>query len=56
MSIPLSKTIKNHKKYSKLSKSRFKNTKKPLLIYDGRNILQKNLFDKIKLITIGNYE
>ena len=44
----------DHKKYSKLSKSNFKNTKKPLLIFDGRNILQKNLFNKIDLFTIGN--
>jgi hypothetical protein len=45
----------DHKKYSNLSKSDFKNTKKPLLIYDGRNILQKNLFDNMNLLTIGNY-
>jgi len=45
----------DHKKYSKLSKTNFKNTKKPLLIYDGRNILQNNLFDKINLLSIGNY-
>ena len=45
----------DHKIYSKLSKSKFKNAKKPLLIYDGRNILQKNFFDKVDLLTIGNY-
>ena len=45
----------DHKKYSKLSKTNFKNTKKPLLIYDGRNILQNNLFDKVNLLSIGNY-
>ncbi len=45
----------DHKKYSKLSKSDFKNAKKPLLIYDGRNILQKSLFDNVNLFTIGNY-
>ena len=45
----------DHKKYSKLSKTSFKNTKKPLLIYDGRNILQNNLFDKVNLLSIGNY-
>ncbi len=45
----------DHKKYSKLSKSDFKNAKKPLLIYDGRKILQKSLFDNVNLFTIGNY-
>ncbi len=45
----------DHKKYSNLSKSDFKNSKKPLLIYDGRNILQKSHFDNMNLFTIGNY-
>ena len=45
----------DHNIYTKLSKSSFKNVKKPLLIYDGRNILQKNLFDQNNLLTIGNY-
>ncbi len=45
----------DHKIYSKLSKSSFKNSNSPLLIYDGRNILQKNSFDKVNLLTIGNY-
>ena len=45
----------DHNVYSKLSKLNFKNVKKPLLIYDGRNILPKNLFDQDNLLSIGNY-
>jgi len=43
----------DHKQYSKLSKSSFKNSKKPLLIFDGRNILNKTNFDQVQINTIG---
>jgi len=42
-----------HKKYSKLTKKNFIKAKKPLLIFDGRNILNKNKFNHNCLMTIG---
>ncbi len=58
----LEKIIKNaslifistdHKAYSKLNKKSFLKANKPLLIFDGRNILSKNYFQNISLLTIG---
>ncbi|KFM14545.1 UDP-N-acetyl-D-mannosamine dehydrogenase protein [Marine Group I thaumarchaeote SCGC RSA3] len=58
----LSKAVKNsslifissdHKMYSKLTKSSFSKVKKPLLIFDGRNILNKKSFSSESLLTIG---
>ena len=43
----------DHKEYTKLTKSSFKNCKKPILIFDGRNILNQNNFKNISLFTIG---
>ena len=43
----------DHKMYSKLSQNSITNTKKPLLIFDGRNILNENYFKKSSLMTIG---
>lgn len=43
----------DHKMYSKLTKNSFPKTKKPLLIFDGRNILQKEKFKLNSLLTIG---
>jgi nucleotide sugar dehydrogenase len=43
----------DHKLYSKLSDKSFKNTKKPILIFDGRNILNTKNFKKSHLVTIG---
>lgn len=42
-----------HKIYSKLKDDSFKNAKKPILIFDGRNILSKNNFKKASILTIG---
>ncbi|MEX0656251.1 MAG: nucleotide sugar dehydrogenase [Nitrosopumilaceae archaeon] len=42
-----------HKKYSKLTKKNFIKAKKSLLIFDGRNILNKNKFNHNRLMTIG---
>ena len=44
----------DHKMYSSLNEDSFKKTKKPLLIYDGRNVLNKENLTKAKIITIGN--
>jgi nucleotide sugar dehydrogenase len=58
----LSKAVKNsnlifisadHKLYSKLTKTSFSKSKKPLLIYDGRNILNRKYFSSESIITIG---
>lgn len=46
----------DHKVYSKLNEKSFVTTKKPLLIYDGRNILNKKNFKKASLLTIGTRE
>lgn len=43
----------DHKMYSKLNKESFSKSKKPPLIFDGRNILNRNYFKKDSLITIG---
>lgn len=43
----------DHKLYSKLRSKSFRNTKKPLLIFDGRNILNKDNFKNASLLTIG---
>lgn len=43
----------DHKSYAKLNSKSFAKAKKPLLIFDGRNILDKNNFVKDSLISIG---
>lgn len=43
----------DHKIYSKLTKKSFHKAKKPLLIFDGRNILHKKNFKTDSLLTIG---
>jgi UDP-N-acetyl-D-mannosaminuronate dehydrogenase len=43
----------DHKMYSKLTSKSFSNAKKPLLIFDGRNILNQNNFKNSSLLTIG---
>ena len=43
----------DHKKYSKLNSNSFLKSKKPLLIFDGRNILVSDKFKKHSLLTIG---
>jgi nucleotide sugar dehydrogenase len=43
----------DHKIYSKLAQKSFSKAKKPLLIFDGRNILDKNNFTDASLLTIG---
>ncbi len=43
----------DHKMYSKLTERSFSKAKKPLLVFDGRNILNKNNFKKASLLTIG---
>lgn len=43
----------DHKIYSSLNDNSFKNAKKPILIFDGRNILSKNNFSKSSIMTIG---
>jgi nucleotide sugar dehydrogenase len=43
----------DHKSYSKLNSKSFSNTKKPLLVFDGRNILDKNNFKNSSILTIG---
>lgn len=42
-----------HKIYSKLTKKSFHKAKKPLLIFDGRNILNNKNFNKNSILTIG---
>ena len=58
----LSKAINNadlifissdHKMYSKLNKKLLEKTNKPLLIFDGRNILNRENFRKDSIFTIG---
>ena len=46
----------DHKIYSKLNEQTLKKTKKPTLIFDGRNILNKKNFKKASLLTIGTRE
>lgn len=43
----------DHKMYSKLTKTSFSKAKKPLLVFDGRNIVNKNNFKNIAIQTIG---
>lgn len=43
----------DHKLYSKLNSKSFAKTRKPLLIFDGRNILNKKNFKNASLLTIG---
>lgn len=43
----------DHKIYAQLNQDSFSKAKKPLLIFDGRNILDKNNFKDASLITIG---
>jgi len=43
----------DHKKYSKLNSNSFLKSKKPLLIFDGRNILVSDKFERHSLLTIG---
>lgn len=43
----------DHKKYSKLNSNSFLKSKKPLLIFDGRNILVSDKFKRHSLLTIG---
>ena len=44
----------DHKVYSSLNDNSFKHAKKPILIFDGRNILSKNKFSKSSILTIGS--
>ena len=43
----------DHKIYSKFTNSSFKSAKKPLLIFDGRNILNRTKFKNNEIKTIG---
>lgn len=43
----------DHKMYTSLDDNSFKNAKKPILVFDGRNILSKNNFKKTSILTIG---
>lgn len=43
----------DHKYYSQLNYSSFRKAKKPILIFDGRNILNPDNFKKSYLMTIG---
>lgn len=43
----------DHKIYSKLKSKQLSTAKKPLLIFDGRNILNNKNFNKNSLLTIG---
>jgi hypothetical protein len=43
----------DHKMYTKLNQDSFSKAKKPLLIFDGRNILDRNNFKNASLMTIG---
>jgi len=58
----LHRTVKNaalifissdHKMYSKLNNKSFAGAKKPLLIFDGRNILYKKNFKNASILTVG---
>jgi len=44
----------DHKMYSKLTPKSFSKRKKPILFFDGRNILSKKNFISAKIQTIGN--
>jgi len=43
----------DHKIYSKLNDKKFNAAKKPLLIFDGRNILNKENFKNASILTLG---
>jgi len=43
----------DHKAYGKLNEKILKKTKKPTVIFDGRNILNENNFKNTSLLTIG---
>ena len=43
----------DHKMYSKLNTKSFANAKKPLLIFDGRNVLNKKNLKKASILTVG---
>lgn len=43
----------DHKLYSNLNPKSLSNAKKPLLVFDGRNILDRNNFDGSSVLTIG---
>ena len=43
----------DHKVYVKLNKTSFSKASKPLLIFDGRNILTKNNFKNTSIMTVG---
>lgn len=43
----------DHKLYSKLNSKSFAKARKPLLIFDGRNILNRDNFKNASLLTIG---
>ncbi len=43
----------DHKTYAQLNQDSFSKAKKPLLVFDGRNILNKNNFKDASLMTIG---
>ena len=43
----------DHKLYSKLNSKSFAKARKPLLIFDGRNILNRNNFKNAFLLTVG---
>lgn len=43
----------DHKVYAKLNKNSFSKASKPLLIFDGRNILAKNNFKDVSIMTVG---
>lgn len=43
----------DHQQYSKLKKSSFSGANKPLLVFDGRNILNKTNFQNVTLQIIG---
>lgn len=43
----------DHKLYSKLNSKSIANARKPLLVFDGRNILDRNNFKNSSVLTIG---
>jgi nucleotide sugar dehydrogenase len=43
----------DHQMYAKLNSNSFSNAKKPLVVFDGRNILNKENFKTSSLLTIG---
>ncbi len=43
----------DHKTYAKLNQDSFSKANKPLLVFDGRNILDKNNFKNASILTIG---